>query len=203
MSKILQDNFWKSNFGNLYTKRNNKKILIKSLSIHFKEVLSSMLGNNIKNVFEFGTNRGLNLDIIKRLNKSVSTNGLEINKMAYKLASKKHNILHMSALDYKPEKKYDLVITRVFLIHIHPKNLDKIYQKIFKTSKKYIYIEEYFNPTPVGVKYRNNSNVLFKRDFAKELSKKYKLKLIKYGFNWSEDVKKPTLDNTNWFLFKK
>ena len=33
--------------------------------------------------------------------------------MAYKLASK-HNILHMSALDYKPEKKYDLVITRVF-----------------------------------------------------------------------------------------
>ena len=203
MSKFLQDNFWKSNFGNLYTKRNNKKLEIKSLNIHFKEVLSDMLGNNINSVFEFGTNRGLNLDIIKRLNKNISTNGLEINKMAYKLASKKHNILHMSALEYMPKKKYDLVITRVFLIHIHPKNLDAIYKKIFETSKKYIYIGEYFNPTPVEVNYRNNSNVLFKRDFAKELVKKYKLKLIKYGFNWSEDRKKPTLDNTNWFLFKK
>ena len=105
MSKFLQDNFWKSNFGNLYTKRNNKKLEIKSLNIHFKEVLSDMLGNNINSVFEFGTNRGLNLDIIKRLNKNISTNGLEINKMAYKLASKKHNILHMSALEYMPKKK--------------------------------------------------------------------------------------------------
>ena len=91
MSNILQDNFWKSNFGNLYTKRNNKKILIRSLHFHFKEILSEMLGSKIKDVFEFGTNRGLNLDIIKKLNRNISTNGLEINKMAYKLASKKHD----------------------------------------------------------------------------------------------------------------
>ena len=63
-------------------------------------------------------------------------------------------------------------------------------------------MEEYFNPTPVSVTYRKNKNKLFKRDFAKEIMKKYNLKLIDYGFLWSED-KKVEADNTNWFLFKK
>ena len=94
-------------------------------------------------------------------------------------------------------------MTRVFLIHIHPKNLNKVYSKIFQTSKKFIYIEEYFNPEPIEINYRNNTNVLFKRDFAKELLKKYSLKLINHGFNWKYDPKKPHLDNTNWYLFKK
>ena len=59
-----------------------------------------------------------------------------------------------------------------------------------------------FNPEPVEINYRNNSNVLFKRDFAKELLKKYKLKVLKHGFNWRYDPRKPTLDDTNWFLLK-
>ena len=62
MSKILQDQFWKSKFGDLYTKRNNNKLEIKSLKLHFKEVFSDYLGKSIKIVYEFGTNRGLNLD---------------------------------------------------------------------------------------------------------------------------------------------
>ena len=119
------------------------------------------------------------------------------------IASKNHNILNISALDFVPDKKYDLVVSRVFLIHIDPKNLEKIYSKIFKTSKKYIYIEEYFNPNPVNINYRNNKNVLFKRDFVKDLKKKYKLKVLSYGFNWKYDDKKPLLDDTTWFLLKK
>ena len=55
------------------------------------------------------------------------------------------------------------------------------------------------------IKYRNNNDKLFKRDFAKELWIKFpKLKLIDYGFHWKEDPKlKNSCDNTNWFLFQK
>ena len=47
--------------------------------------------------------------------------------------------------------------------------------------------------------------ILYKRDFAKELWKTCpKLKIVDYGFHWKEDpFYKGTIDNTNWFLFKK
>ena len=69
----------------------------------------------------------------------------------------------------------------------------------------YIYLSEYFNPTPVTIKYRNNDEKLFKRDFAKELWIKFpKLKLIDYGFHWKEEPRlKSNTDSSNWFLFQK
>ena len=42
-------------------------------------------------------------------------------------------------------------------------------------SKKYILIREYFNTQPVTINYRRFQDKLFKRDFAKEIQKKYKL----------------------------
>ena len=66
-------------------------------------------------------------------------------------------------------------------------------------------MEEYFNPTPVSIRYRGNDERLFKRDFAKEIWQLYpKLKIIDYGFHWKEDpYLKDNCDNNNWFLFKK
>ena len=83
--------------------------------------------------------------------------------------------------------------------------MNKVYEKIYNFSKKYIYIQEYFNPVPIEVKYRGHKGKLFKRDFAKEIKFKYKnLKIIDYGFFWKEDpIFKGNCDNSNWFLFKK
>ena len=91
------------------------------------------------------------------------------------------------------------------MIHQNPKFLKKIYSKLYNLSKKYIYIEEYFNPTPVSIRYRGNDERLFKRDFAKEIWQLYpKLKIIDYGFHWKEDpYLKDNCDNHNWFLFEK
>ena len=102
-------------------------------------------------------------------------------------------------------KKFDLVFTSGVLIHQNPKYLNKIYKKIYSLSKKYIYIQEYFSPDPVVIKYRNHKDKLFKRDFAKDLINLFPdLKLIDYGFYWKEDPKlKGNCDNSNWFLFKK
>ena len=195
--KTPQENFWKTKFGNKYSSRNTQK---KNFS-HFRNILSKL--NKINSVFEIGTNIGLNLDVIKKISPKIQTHGVEINKYAYQKCLKKgHSVKNISIHDYNEKKKFDLVFTCGVLIHLNPKKLQQTYSQIFKLSKKYILIDEYFNPTPVSITYRGYKNKLFKRDFAKEIMKKYKLKLVDYGFLWKED-KKHQADNTTWFLFKK
>ncbi len=198
MIKTLQEKFWQGNFGNHYIKRN---LSSKKREFFFKTILKT---NNIKfkNIFEIGTNNGVNLNAIKSLNKDIKTFGLELNKNAFDIARKNHKVYNESALNFKSDKKYDLVLTSCVLIHINPKQLKKIYDLIYKLSKKYILINEYHNPTPVSVNYRGYKNVLFKRNFAGEIMKKYNLKLVDYGFCWKDD-KKHYFEDTNWFLFKK
>ena len=145
-----QETNWKNKFGEKYTKRN--KNIKKSFFI--KSILKKV--KNIKNVFEFGTNIGNNLDIIKKSNKKIKTNGIEINKFASKIAEKKgHKILVGSVKNkIKIKSKFDLVFTCGLLIHINPNDLNKVYKNIFSLSKKYILIAEYFNQDPITIKYR-------------------------------------------------
>ena len=193
-----QEKNWSLKFGVTYTKRNKnikKPYLIKLI---FKKIKS------INSVFEFGTNIGNNLDIIKKINRKILTYGVEINKYACQKAQKKgHNVVNTSIFKLKnPLQKYDLTFTYGVLIHINPRNLKQIYEKLFKFSKKYILIIEYISEQPGKVIYRRKKDLLFSRDFAKEIKNKYKLKIIDYGFMWSED-KKNTIGNHHWFLFKK
>lgn len=89
------------------------------------------------------------------------------------------------------------------MIHINPEKLDTVYEMLYKYSKKYVMICEYYNPTPVEVNYRGNEGKLFKRDFAGEILDKFPdLKLIDYGFVYHRDANFPQ-DDTNWFLMEK
>jgi spore coat polysaccharide biosynthesis protein SpsF len=88
------------------------------------------------------------------------------------------------------------------MIHVHPKNLKKLYKKIEKLSKKYILICEYYSSYPISINYRGHKNKLFKNDYAGDFLKIYKnYKLIDYGFNYHLD--KYPQDDTNWFLLRK
>ena len=199
-----QEIFWSKKFGDDYTKRNansNNRINI---------IGRDLLKNNLKinSALEFGSNVGYNLDVLKIIFPNIKTYGVEINKKAYSICKKKHICYNKSILDYKIEKKFDIVFTAGFLIHQNPEYLKKIYSKIYKYSKQYIYILEYFNPEPIMVTYRNYKDKLFKRDFAKEIWEMYpKLKLLDYGFHWKQDNflkgNSSISSNTNWFLFKK
>lgn len=192
-----QEKFWINEFGKSYSKRNKRKNKKKFFNNIIKKT------GKLESVFEIGTNIGLNLDELKKLDSKIETFGVEINEYAFKECKKKgHHIFNNSIIDFKIEKKFDLVFTSGVLIHINPKKLNHVYSKLFNLSKKYILIEEYFNPTPIQITYRKFKNKLFKRDFAKEIMKKYRLQLVDYGFLWKED-KKVDADNTTWFLFKK
>ncbi len=199
LMKTLQEKFWSGSFGNNYLKRN--KFSNKRYDF-FKNIFER---NNlkIKNLYEIGANNGANLDAIKKINKEIETFGIEINKKAYNISKKKHNITHGSVFDnLNYDKKFDFVCTNGVLIHINPNYLNKVYDFFNKISKKYIFINEYHDPSPVKINYRGNKNVMFKRDFAYEIQKKLNLQLVDYGFSWKFD-NQTYFDDMNWFLFKK
>jgi len=194
-----QIKFWTEKFGNEYVDRNLN-------SNRCTVIGKNLLSNNIKitSCCELGANIGLNLDAIKKIY-NCDTFGIEVNKKAFDILKSKHKSANQTILSYRLKKKFDIVLSVGVLIHQKPSDLRSFYRLLYKLSKKYIYISEYFNPVPIKIKYRGHINKLFKRDFAKEFWSLYpKMKLINYGFNWKEDpFKKGSCDNDNWFIFKK
>lgn len=81
--------------------------------------------------------------------------------------------------------------------------MQSVYEVLYDSSKRYICIAEYYNPTPISVSYRGHQERLFKRDFAGEMLEKYPdLQLIDYGFVYHGDANFPQ-DDVTWFLLEK
>ena len=194
-----QENFWAGEFGNNYIERNSD-IWIPKVSL-YEEIIGH--ANNVSSVLELGPNIGLNLDAIKFLKPQVNCAGVEINPTAFAELKKKHaNSVNASIFEYEPSEKFDFVFTSGVLMHINPDKLNDVYEVMYKASNRYIMICEYYNPTPVTVPYRGESEKLFKRDFAGELMDKYPLELRAYGFRYHRDPNFPIGDAT-WFLMEK
>ncbi len=202
--KTEQENFWAGEFGNEYIERNKDEIIIASNIALFSNVLK--LTKSISTVIEFGANIGLNLMALKQLLPEAEFSAIEINEKAIlELSSKMQEVktYHSSILDFKPNIKNDFVLIKGVLIHINPEELQSIYETLYETSRKYICIVEYYNPSPVEVTYRGYKKKLFKRDFAGEILDKYSdVKLIDYGFTYHRDNNFPQDDST-WFLLEK
>ena len=89
------------------------------------------------------------------------------------------------------------------LIYINPDLLPTVYDLLYQTSSRYIFISEYYNPTPVSVPYRGHVEVMLKRDFAGEMLDRFEdLRLVSYGFSYHRDNNFPQGDG-NWFLLEK
>ncbi len=201
--KTEQENFWSGEFGDEYIGRNQGEANIASNTALFSKILKST--NSVSSVIEFGANIGLNLEAIRRLLPKVELSAIEINEKAVSQLRGMGNvkIYHSSILDFQPEEKRDLVLIKGVLIHINPNALQDVYELLYKTSRKYICIAEYYNPSPVEVKYRGYEGKLFKRDFAGEIMEKFSdLKLIDYGFVYHKDNNFPQ-DDVTWFLLEK
>ena len=203
--KTEQEEFWNGEFGDQYIDRNkNEEILSCNLAL-FSKVLANT--RDVNSVIEFGSNIGLNLKAITTLKPFLEYKGaIEINKKAADyLKSDMPNIkvYEQSILECDILEAYDFVLIKGVLIHINPDELMQVYKKLYETSKRYICIVEYYNPTPVAIPYRGFENKLFKRDFAGELMDQYKdLKLVDYGFVYHRDNNFKG-DDLTWFLMEK
>ncbi len=200
-----QENFWAGEFGNEYVSRSQGEEIINSNIDFFKKALKKT--ENIKTCIEFGSNIGLNIKALKKIYPDQEHHVIEINEKAVgylkEFISEDH-IINDSIINFKPFKKWDLVLIKGVLIHINPEMLSKIYLALVNSCNKYLLINEYYNPTPVSIDYRGHSERLYKRDFAGEILDSFpEMKLVDYGFLYDRDPIHKRVGSTNWFLLKK
>ncbi|MGD1151775.1 MAG: pseudaminic acid biosynthesis-associated methylase [Syntrophales bacterium] len=200
-----QEAFWAGEFGNEYIGRNysDDELRIAGRIALYSKMLARTVG--VKSVLEFGANIGANVRVIKQLIPKVKMSVIEINEKAaaHLRTMGLEKVYNMSALEFKPARKWDIVITSGLLIHINPDALPRLYKNLYESSGRYVFICEYYNPTPVAIEYRGHKDRLFKRDFAGDMLDKYSdLRLIDYGFSYHRDPVFPVGDAT-WFLLEK
>ena len=202
--KTDQEKFWATKFGDDYIKRNKGDMLLSSNLNFFSKALSNI--ERPESILEFGANVGMNLRALKLLFPNIEMSAIEINESAaneLELFLGAQNLVRGSIIDYEPNRIFDLVLIKGVLIHIAPDYLNNVYDNIYHSSKKYILVAEYYNPSPVSLPYRGNSDKLFKRDFAGEMLDRFPdLSLRHYGFAYHRDPNFPQ-DDISYFLLEK
>lgn len=198
-----QEVFWSGEFGNEYIERNRGEKAIAANVALFSKIFYRT--RSVSSVMEFGANIGVNLLAIRRLIPDIKLSAIEINHKAVNELRKINNvqIYHMSVLEYNPDRRVDLVLSKGFLIHVHPNKLRKVYEIMYRSTSRYICLAEYYNPKPLEVEYRGRKGKLFKRDFAGDMMDEFKdLRLLDYGFVYHHDPNFPQ-DDVTWFLLEK
>jgi len=199
-----QEKFWAGKFGEEYSDRNIGETIISSNLALFSRIFKNT--RNINSVLEFGANIGNNLLAIRHLLPNSNMHAVEINNHAIKRLKgnlPKCNVYPGSLFGETKWPICDLVLIKGLLIHLNPEKIQEAYKVLYESSKKYIIIAEYYNPTPVTISYRGHTDRLFKRDFAGELLDLYPdLGLVDYGFVYHRDATFP-LDDITWFLLEK
>ena len=198
-----QERFWDGGFGDEYIDRNTGETLVASNAALFAKILRRTRG--VGAILEFGANIGLNLRALRHLLPSAKLAAVEINPKAAEALREwgEAEVFEGAILDFEPPRQYDFSFTKGVLIHINPDMLDKVYDRLYRASRRYLCVVEYYNPTPVAIPYRGHADRLFKRDFAGELLERYPdLCLVDYGFVYRHDPNFPQ-DDLTWFLMEK
>jgi pseudaminic acid biosynthesis-associated methylase len=196
-----QEQFWAGEFGDTYTDRNAGSHLMASKLARFARVLKRT--GPVDSVLELGANSGMNLRAIRALQPDAEIAGVEINGQACDEMRTIDGceVHHASILDWRPDRRYDLAMTVGVLIHINPDRLPDVYDLLAEAAGRFVLIAEYYNPTPVAVSYRGNTDRLFKRDFAGEFVDHHPFDLVDYGFEYHRDTF--GADDVTWFLLRR
>lgn len=200
--------FWKGDFGNEFAKRNSgdydkhyKKLFGFTITELNKKFLVE-IKNDIR-ILEIGCNQGKQLAILEKMG---FTNlwGIDINTTILNNEAKKNtqwNVVEGSAFDIPfKDNFFEMVFTSGILIHIHPDDYDKIFDEMYRVTKRYVWCFEYFSENCQEIEYRGNKNKLWKNNFLKLfLARHSDFKVIK-------EKKLKYLENSNvdmMFLLEK
>lgn len=202
--KNEQEAFWAETYAHDYIRKNSDFDI--KLGV---EGWEKMLKNtqNINSILECGCNIGRNITFLNEVKPVATKSIIEISKPAYEYVKNNLNLdkaVNSSIVESNLESRsFDLTFTIGVLIHIHPDNLLANMEKMYDYSNKYILIGEYFNRTPVTMKYQGESDKLFKRDFGKLFLENFNVSLVDYGFLWGHIYDSAGFDDITWWLFEK
>lgn len=198
---------WRGEFGDAYTERNaaDAAALRARLSM-WAGWLEKFGSRQPKSIVEVGCNLGLNLRALKQLT-DAKLMAVEPNASARKRvvadgilpeADMKEGM--GEALPFK-DGAAELVFTAGVLIHVHPDNLGKVADEMYRVSSRFILVSEYFSVEPETRTYRGQEGLLFKRDFAGFFLDRFAgLEVVADGFLWNRTT---GIDNATWAILEK
>jgi len=199
-----QENFWANYYASEYIRKNSQFDNNLGASA-WTTILSKCDG--ISNYLEMCPNIGRNLVQIKVAHPNLRPSIIEISKPAYDFVTKHHDLEYAyngPILDsVLPNHHFDLTFTMGVLIHIHPDLLLDHMRKLYKYSRKYVLIGEYFNRTPMSLPYQGQDEKLFKCDFGKIFVENFNVNIVDYGFLWGHIYDRAGFDDVTWWMFEK
>ena len=198
-----QESFWAGDFGDEYVDRSQGAQHHASRTAMWSQILRCC--DPIASATEFGANVGLNLRALRTLLPDAELAGVEINAKAAEILRSEGSfqVFEGSLFDTAPPSPADLAFTCTVLIHLHPERLNAAYDQLARSSRRYVVISEYYNPSPVQVVYRGHEERLYKRDFAGEFLEAHPDFVLRdYGFIYHGDPHFP-VDDFTWFLLER
>ncbi|MBF0125090.1 MAG: methyltransferase domain-containing protein [Magnetococcales bacterium] len=199
--------FWRGEFGRAYASRNEVIPERMQPRIHaWARMLTPLVGSPPASILEVGANIGINLRALSQLTSAtlyaVEPNDLCRQRLITDQVTAAERVMDGTAQTISlPDNSIDLVFTSGVLIHIHPDHLAASCQEMYRVARRYILCIEYFSDKPETIPYRDQQDLLFKRDFGALWLEHYpQLRLLDYGFFWKQVT---GLDNLTWWLFEK
>jgi len=198
---------WQGEFGDQYADRNaitmdNIRIRVRTLA----PIWRLMRFEEPRSILECGCNVGLNLLGLHQIT-GADLFAIEPNAKARAKAVEAGAIkpahLKEASLDAVPfgDASMDLVFTSGVLIHVAPERLDTALDEVYRVSRRWVLLIEYFSKEQEMVPYRGETDLLFKCDFgARMLDRHPDLVPVDEGFYWNRTT---GFDDTNWWLFRK
>ena len=198
-----QQNFWANDYAEDYIKKNSQFDRLLGTEVWQKMLAKT---DEIESVLECGCNIGRNIGLLSEVLPMAKVSIIEISKPAFDFCTQHYEIdqaFNDSIEQVNFEKTFNLVFVMGVLIHIYPDNLLKVMHKIYDFSNKYILLGEYFNRTPMMLKYQGKEDKLFKRDFGRLFIENFSVTLVDYGFLWGHIYDSAGFDDITWWLFEK
>lgn len=191
-----QQKLWSGDFGDEYHKRNAE-----ANRIYFWYEALCGIYDRTASVLEVGAGKGDNLASIKEWNQHMRVTGIDVNASACDAMERRGIVaIHSAFPNTQIDNRYDLVLTRGFLIHVPTALLPATLEKIYQLSNRYICFAEYYSPNRRRVSYRGHRNAMWTGDFMGMLMKMHPdLRLMKYGFKYHADGG----DDVTYFLVEK
>jgi pseudaminic acid biosynthesis-associated methylase len=198
-----QENLWAGSFGDDYIGRNESPALLAPKLAILVDIFRRTSG--IRSILEFGANIGLNLIAARNAIPAARLKAVEINEKAFAELRQIPGIeAHLgSVLEFDVPNAADFVFTSALLIHINPDEIQRVYDVLHRSSRRYIAIIEYYHHEPIEITYKGQSGRLFKRDWAGDMLARFPdLALLDYGFVYRRDANF-SIDDVHWFLLEK